>query len=119
MHTSPIQAIVFDFGGVLLEWNPRHLYRRFFDDPRKIDDFLAEVHFSEWNEHQDKGRPFAEGVAELSGRFPHYAHLIRAYHEHWEESVPGPIEGSVEILRALKKAGRRVYGLSNWSSETF
>ncbi len=119
MPTPSIQAIVFDFGGVLLDWNPRHLYRRYFDDPRRMEDFLAEIGFSEWNTEQDKGRPFAEGVAELSARFPQHARLISLYHERWEESVSGPIPGSIEILHQLKAAGHRLYGLSNWSAETF
>lgn len=119
MPNSPIQAIIFDFGGVLLDWNPRHLYRRLIPDPLELDRFLSEIQFAEWNVQQDKGRPFAQGVAEHSARFPQYAGLIRAYHEHWEDSVVGPIAGSVEVLRSLKAAGHAVYGLSNWSAETF
>ena len=119
MFTPRIKAIIFDFGGVLVDWNPHNLYRHFFDESRKIDEFLSEIQFSEWNLQQDKGRPFAEGVAELSARFPQHASLIRAYHEHWEDSIVGPIPGSVEILRALKAAGYGIYGLSNWSAETF
>ncbi len=119
MSNSTIQAVIFDFGGVLLNWDPHHLYRRLIPDPLEIDRFLSEIHFAEWNAQQDKGRPFAQGVAEHSARFPQYAGLIRAYHENWEESVVGPITGSVEILRLLKAAGHAVYGLSNWSAETF
>ena len=119
MPSTSIKAIVFDFGGVLLDWNPRNLYRRLFDDPRRMEEFLSEIHFSEWNQEQDKGRPFAEGVAELLSRYPQHAELIRLYHERWEESVSGLIPGTVEILRRLKRQGHRVYGLSNWSAETF
>ena len=114
-----IDTIVFDFGGVLIDWNPRNLYRRFFDDPRDMETFLSDVDFGAWNAHQDRGRPFAEGVSELSTRFPHYAPLIRAYHEHWQESVGTPIEGSIRVLREVKAQGYPVYGLSNWSAETF
>lgn len=118
--TSHIQAIIFDFGGVLVGWDPRNLYRRFFpDQPQAMEDFLAEVNFMEWNALQDKGRPFAEGVAILSEQFPHHANLIRAYHENWIESITGRIEGTVEILRTLKQNGHPLYGLSNWSAETF
>jgi len=116
---SPIKAIIFDFGGVLLKWDPHKLYRRFFDQPQQIDQFLAEINFPYWNAEQDLGRPFAEGVSELSGQFPQYAHLIRAYYDHWEDSIVGPIPGTVEILRELKKAGYSLYGLSNWSAETY
>jgi 2-haloacid dehalogenase len=117
--TAAIQAIIFDFGGVLLEWDPHALYRNFIEQPQQIDQFLAEVGFATWNAEQDRGRPFAEGVAELSRQFPHRAQLIREYHDHWEDSIVGPIPGSVAILRKLKRAGYPLYGLSNWSAETF
>jgi 2-haloacid dehalogenase len=117
---STIKAIIFDFGNVLLEWNPRYLYQRFFpDDPEGIERFLKEVNFMEWNLHQDQGRPFAEGVAMLSKEFPHYSHLIQAYYDHWTDSLGESLAGTVEILKELKQAGYPVYGLSNWSAETF
>lgn len=114
-----INTVIFDFGGVLIDWNPRHLYRRFFHAPAAMEAFLKEIDFPAWNVQQDCGRSFSVGVRELSARFPQYAGLIRAYHEHWEESLSGPIEGSLEILRRIKKAGYAVFGLSNWSMETF
>jgi 2-haloacid dehalogenase len=113
-------AIIFDFGGVLLDWNPRYLYRKLFaDDHEAVECFLNEIGFAEWNLEQDRGRPFAVAVDELCGRFPHHAHLIKAFHERWHESIAGPIEGTVEVLRELKDAGFPLYGLSNWSAETF
>jgi 2-haloacid dehalogenase len=118
--THDIQAILFDFGNVLLEWNPRHVYRRYFpNDEAAMEEFLQEVNFMEWNAQQDKGRTFAEGIAELSNEFPHYANLIQAYHDHWSDSIGDPVAGTVEIMKRLKEAGYPVYGLSNWSSETF
>jgi 2-haloacid dehalogenase len=114
-----VRAIVFDFGGVLMDWNPRHLYRRILDDPEAVEHFLSEVGFDAWNMEQDRGRPFAEAVKLLSAQFPHRAELIQAYHLRWEESVAGAIEGSVAILEELRAAGHRLYGLSNWSAETF
>jgi len=118
--TSQIKAVIFDFGGVLIGWDPRNLYSRFFPEQRQaMEDFLAEVSFMEWNAQQDKGRPFTEGVAALSKQFPHRAELISAYHENWKESITGSIEGTVEILQNLKEKGYGVYGLSNWSTETF
>lgn len=117
--TSPIKAIIFDFGGVLLQWDPHKLYRRYFDQAQQIDQFLEEINFSSWNAEQDRGRPFETGIAELSSQFPQYAHLIRAYYDHWEDSVVGSIAGTVEILRELKRAGYPLYGLSNWSAETY
>jgi 2-haloacid dehalogenase len=117
---STIKAIIFDFGGVLLDWNPRNLYQRFFpNQSQAMEDFLAEIHFHEWNAQQDKGRPFAEGIAELSAQFPQYAHLIQAYYDYWEDSIIGSVPGTVDILQKLKQEGHRIYGLSNWSAETF
>lgn len=114
-----ITTFIFDLGGVVLEWNPRRVYDRHFDSPEQVEAFLKEIDFANWNAQQDKGRPFAEGVAELSARYPHYADLIRLYHTDWELSVPGPIEGTVQIMRELKAAGYPLYALSNWSAETF
>lgn len=114
------RAIVFDFGGVLLNWNPYHVYRPFFHgDDHAIQKFLDEIGFEEWNLEMDRGRPFADGVAELSAQFPQYAELIRAYDVHWEQSILGPIQPTVDILQSLKQAGHRLYGLSNWSYEKY
>jgi 2-haloacid dehalogenase len=117
---SQIKAIIFDFGNVLLEWNPRYVYERFFpNDPEVMESFLEEVNFMEWNALQDQGRSFTEGVAVLSKEFPHYSHLIQAYQDNWIDSLGDSLDGTVEILKELKKAGYPVYGLSNWSAETF
>lgn len=112
-------TIIFDLGGVLLDWNPHRLYAPFFKSHPEIDQFLREINFAAWNARQDAGRPFAEGVATLSAEFPHYADLIRAYHENWEDSVPGPIAGTVAILKQLKQARHALYALTNFSAETF
>ena len=118
--THNIKAIIFDFGNVLLEWNPRLVYRRFFpNDETAMEEFLHEVGFMEWNAQQDKGRTFAEGVAELSKQFPQYSSLIQAYHDNWKESIGDSLAGTVEIMKRLKNAGFPLYGLSNWSAETF
>ncbi|HSK67017.1 MAG TPA: HAD family phosphatase [Anaerolineales bacterium] len=117
---TTIQAILFDFGNVLLEWNPRYVYRRYFPgDEEAMENFFHEVNFMDWNALQDKGRSFTEGVADLSKQFPHYSDLIQAYHDNWKESIGDPLEGTVEIMKRLKKAGYPLYGLSNWSAETF
>jgi 2-haloacid dehalogenase len=117
---TSIKAIIFDYGNVLLEWNPRFVYQRYFpNDPEGMERFFQEVNFADWNMQQDKGRPFTEGVAILSRQFPHYSHLIQAYHEHWIDSVGGPVLGTVNLLKRLKKTGYALYGLSNWSAETF
>lgn len=113
-------AIIFDFGNVLLDWDPRYLYRKIFQgDDEAMERFLEEIRFFEWNQLQDEGRPFNEAVAELSARFPAYAEYIRAYDERYPESLSGPIWGTVEILKSLKEAGYALYGLSNWAVEKF
>ncbi|MGZ9226596.1 MAG: HAD family hydrolase [Anaerolineales bacterium] len=117
--TTKIQAVIFDFGNVLLEWNPRHVYRRYFQNEDAMEQFLAEVNFMDWNAQQDKGRTFAQGVAELSRQFPHYSELIQAYHDNWEDSIGEFFAGTVEIMKRLKAKGYSLYGLSNWSAETF
>ena len=114
------RAAVFDIGGVLIDWDPRHLYRSLFDDEAEMERFLAEVCTDEWNARQDAGRPFAEAVAELTARHPEELHgLIEAYHLRWEEMVAGAIEGTVAVLAELRRAGTPLFALSNWSAETF
>jgi 2-haloacid dehalogenase len=114
------QAIVFDLGGVLIDWNPRHLYRKMFNgDEEAMERFLAEICTPEWNARQDEGRPFAAATEELVSRHPEQAGLIRAFFDRWPEMVAGAIEQTVEILAELRGAGRALYALSNWSAETF
>jgi 2-haloacid dehalogenase len=117
--STNIKAIIFDFGNVLLEWNPRLVYRRYFNDEESMEQFLHEVNFMQWNSLQDKGRSFKEGVAALSKEFPQHAHLIQVYHDHWVDSIGDANWGTVEIMKQLKQAGYPLYGLSNWSAETF
>ncbi|MEW5868399.1 MAG: HAD family phosphatase [Chloroflexota bacterium] len=113
-------AIVFDFGGVLLDWSPHYLYRKLFDgDDQAIDRFLEHIHFESWNREQDAGRPFAVAVEVLCQQYPEYCDLIRAYDERWVESLGGPIQPSVEVLRDLKDAGYTLHALSNWSVEKY
>jgi 2-haloacid dehalogenase len=118
--TKPINAIIFDFGGVLINWDPHKLFNKYFaDNTQSIDQFLAEIEFSAWNLSQDKGYPFAQAVTDLSAQFPQYAHLIRAYDVEWEQSITGIIPETVEILNKIKLAGYHLYGLTNWSAEKF
>lgn len=117
--TNSITTIIFDFGNVLLGWDARQLYKRLLPDPETVDRFLEQISFAEWNAKQDAGRPFREGVAELSNRFPQHAKLIQAYDTHWEESLTGTIDGTIEIVRELKQAGWPLYLLSNFSIEKF
>lgn len=118
--TPQTKAIVFDFGNVLLTWDPRNIYRHYFpNNPEGMEHFLQEVDFAAWNLQMDKGRPFTEGVAILSQQFPQYSHLFQAFHDRWIESVGEPVAGTISIAKRLKKAGYPLYGLSNWSAETF
>ncbi|AGG88470.1 MULTISPECIES: HAD family phosphatase [Rhodanobacter] len=119
MSAPRFDTVVFDLGGVLLDWNPRHLYRRLFDDEAAMERFLAEVCTAHWNERQDAGRPWREAIAGLSAQHPQHAGLIAAYRERWDEMLRGPIEGSVAILDELRARGVPLYALTNWSQETF
>ena len=112
-------TLVFDLGGVLLDWSPRYLFRKLLPTEAAVDDFLTRVCPHAWNEEMDSGKPFARGVAERTALFPEHAALIAAYAERWQEMVGGPIEGTVQILEDLTAAGVPCYALSNWSAETF
>jgi 2-haloacid dehalogenase len=116
---TEIDTVVFDLGGVLVDWNPRHLYRKLLPDEAAVERFLAEVTTLEWNARLDAGYPFAQGVAELVAAHPDQADLIAAYHLRWPEMLGEPFLGTVAIMRELKAAGLRIYALSNWSAETF
>jgi 2-haloacid dehalogenase len=113
-------ALVFDYGGVLVDWDPRYLYRKIIPgDEQAIEKFLKEVRFFEWNVQQDAGRPFHQAIDEICTRYPQHCELIKAYDERYEESISGPIWPTVEILKELKLAGYPLYGLSNWPAEKF
>jgi 2-haloacid dehalogenase len=112
-------VIVFDLGGVLIDWNPRHLYRQLIADEAEMERFLAEVCNGPWNAQQDAGRPFAEAVAQLCTGHPERRELIEAYWSRWPEMVRGEIEGSVGVLDELRRGGAELHALTNWSAETF
>jgi 2-haloacid dehalogenase len=120
MDTIIRDIAVFDLGGVLIEWDPRHLYRRLFNgDEEAMENFLATVCTPEWNRCQDAGRSFAEAEAEAIARHPDKRALITAWWEHFDEMAPGAIEGTVAVLARLRARGVPLYALSNWSAETF
>jgi 2-haloacid dehalogenase len=113
-------VVVFDLGGVLVDWNPRYLYRSLFDgDDAAIEQFRAEVCTPAWNDEQDRGRPFAEACALLVRDHPNRRELIEAWPSRFDETMAGPIAGTVEILAELRDRGVPLYALSNWSAETF
>jgi len=113
-------TIIFDLGGVLIDWNPRHLYRKIFKTEEEIEWFLANVCTNEWNEKQDAGRTFEDATAELLEKFPNQEDAIRAWYGRWKETIRGPIDETVNVLKAIKEADtHRLYALTNWSAETF
>jgi 2-haloacid dehalogenase len=112
-------VIVFDLGAVLIDWNPRHLYRKLFDDEAEMEAFLEHVCTPEWNAEQDRGRSWAEAVALLSAKHPAHKPLIEAYRDRWEEMLAGPIHGTVDMLERVKNDGHEIHALTNWSAETF
>jgi len=112
-------TVIFDIGGVLIDWNPRHLYRQLFDDETTMERFLAEVCSPEWNEQQDAGRSWHEAISELLVRFPRQASLVRAYRERWEEMLGGALAETVVVLDELRLRGVRLFALTNWSHDTF
>jgi 2-haloacid dehalogenase len=114
-----ITTVVFDLGGVLIDWDPRHLYRQMFADPEEMEIFLRDVVSPDWNAEQDAGRTWAEATALLLEQHPEHEPMITAYVERWDEMLAGPLEGSVAVLSDARDAGLRIYALTNWSAETF
>ncbi len=112
-----IKNIIFDFGGVLLDWNPRYLYKSYFNNDEEMEHFLADICNGEWNIKQDAGRPFAEAVKELQAKFPEYAEAIQMYDDDWEKMLKCELPESIDLLKELKFMGYGIYGLTNWSAE--
>ncbi len=112
--------VVFDLGGVLIDWDPRHLYRKLFaDDEAAMEHFLANVCTREWHRHHDAGRSFAEGARILKELHPDKADLIDAFGMRQGEMIAGPISGTVEVLQELRDREVPLYALSNWPAEGF
>ncbi|TVQ28937.1 MAG: HAD family phosphatase [Geminicoccaceae bacterium] len=112
-------VVLFDLGGVLIDWDPRYLYRKLVADEAVIEWFLSEVCSVEWNAAQDAGRLWADAVAEATARHPEQAALIEAYAARWPEMIQGQIDESVAVLEALAARQVPLYALTNWSAETF
>ncbi len=115
---SAIDTVVFDLGGVLIAWDPRRVYRDLLADG-EIDDFLDEIGFFAWNHECDAGLAWDDAVAALSARHPRRSDLIAAYPARFQDSLAGPVEGAVEILRELRASTVALYALTNWSAESF
>lgn len=110
-------AVVFDVGGVLLDWDPNYLFRKLIADDDERRWFLTEICSPSWNAKQDGGRSWAEATSELARQFPEHSNLIAAYDERWEEMISGPIAGTVSLLSDLRSAGVAFYALTNFSAE--
>lgn len=113
-----IDTIIFDFGGVLVDWNPRYVYRDYFRDDEKMEWFLENICTDDWNIEQDRGRSLAEGTELLISQHPSWEKEIRMYYDEWETMLKDAIHETVETLLELKKK-YKVYGLTNWSAQTF
>ncbi|HAS19287.1 MAG TPA: HAD family hydrolase [Flavobacteriaceae bacterium] len=118
---SKIKNIIFDLGGVLVDWNPEYVYLDVFKgDRKKMKWFFDEVCTFDWNENQDAGYPLAQATEDRIKLFPQYEEWIRVFYGRWEEMLGGPIEGTVKLLKALvANPDYRVLALTNWSAETF
>jgi len=116
---TQIRTIVFDLGGVLIDWNPRHLYREFFDQEDQMEWFLNNVCNASWNHQMDAGKSFEVGVKELSDQFPEHKPAITAYWERWIDMISGPIEETVDLLNQVAEKDFGLFALTNWSHETF
>ena len=114
-----IKAVVFDFGGVLIDWTPEYVYSRLIPDATERRWFLDNVCKMEWVVQQDGGQTIVEGTAELVAKFPEHEALIRAFYERWHEMLGGVLEDGVALVDALEAAGVPLFGLTNWSAETF
>ena len=118
--TQKISTIVFDLGGVLIDWNPDYVYRTVFSTEEEMQWFYNNVCTSHWNEEQDAGRSLADGTELLVKQFPEQEKNIRIFYDRWEEMLGGPIDETVELFRSIKSAEiYRTYALTNWSAETF
>lgn len=118
-NNGSFDAVVFDLGGVLIDWSPYHLYRKLFDSDDEIARFLDEIDIYNWLRGVDADQPFQQGVAELSAHLPQYAELIEAYWHRWAETLNGAFDDSLAVVSELKARGTPLYVISNWSSETW
>ena len=115
-----IKTVIFDLGGVLIDWNPDYLYKTIFDSEEEMKWFYNNICTPDWNEEQDAGRDLNEATELLVRKFPEHEYNIRAYYSRWEEMLNGPIHDTVDIFKALKLSGSyQLLSLTNWSHQTF
>ena len=117
---AKIKTIIFDLGGVLIDWNPNYVYDTIFDDPEEKKWFFDNICTPDWNEEQDAGRTLSEATEMLVKQFPEHEKNIRAYYDRWTEMLKGPIQETVDVFRELKDLNKyQILALTNWSAETF
>jgi 2-haloacid dehalogenase len=117
---AEIKTIIFDLGGVLIDWNPDYVYDTIFDNPADKKWFFENICTPDWNEEQDAGRTLQEATELLVRQFPAHENNIRAYYDRWQEMLKGPIHGTVDVFRELKEHNKyQLLALTNWSAETF
>ena len=115
-----INTIIFDLGNVLIDWNPKYVFDKMFEDQEKKKYFFENICTMEWNETQDAGRSIKEATEELVALHPNWKEYIEAYYDQWTDMLGGPIHDTVEIFRQLKESGKfKLYALTNWSAELF
>lgn len=114
-----IKNIIFDFGGVLMDWNPRYFYKTYFNDDEKMEFFLKNIAVDEWNAEQDRGRTLKEGTEIQIAKFPEYEKDLRAYYDNWTTMLRADIPENVAVLKKLAETDYELFGLTNWSHETF
>ena len=114
-----MKTLIFDYGGVLVDWNPHYMLDKYFGSVEKAEWFIQNICNSEWNNETDAGKPYDQAVAELSARYPEWKEAIEAYRDHWIDMMNGEVPGMYDLLKELKDNGYRILGLTNFSSETF
>ena len=119
LSSSKIKNIIFDFGGVVMDWNQRYYFKNYFKNDEKMEFFLRNIATDEWNAEQDRGRSLAEGTEILIAKFPEWETEIRAYYDNWTTMLRSDIPENVAVLRKLEHSEYDLFGLTNWSAETF
>ncbi len=114
-----IKNIIFDFGGVVMDWNPRYFFKDYFKDDERMEYFLKNIATDEWNAEQDRGRSLAEGTDQLVEKHPDRENEIRAYYDNWTTMLKTDIPDNVAVLKKLEHSKYELFGLTNWSTETF
>lgn len=111
------RSVIFDVGRVLFDWDLRHLFAKLIDDRDELESFLTTVVTPEWHFQHDAGRPLAEMLPERKAAFPGHGVLIDAYATRFNETIPGPVPGSLELVERLDAAGVPLFAITNFGHE--